>query len=188
MAKQRPIVDEETGEILATPRSWSPVPLDSPFWKTPYNHDTLAEANAGALICPEPTKTQQHLAAEADINNILAKFRETGVVWGTPGAPTYSDVMELNDLQDILQQGRDAQAAWEELPLAARNALQTPERMLAYIDHCMQSGDIDPLRELGIAKPKQKPPEPQTVDKAPSGGTPAPTAPKEAGAPAPASK
>lgn len=45
---KRPIIDEETGEILATPSAWSPVPTDSPFFKTPWNHNRDAESNTAA--------------------------------------------------------------------------------------------------------------------------------------------
>lgn len=166
------LVDEDTGEILASedPNDfYQSVPLlTTPFFKTPFNHDTNVEAAKTALYCKDPTRTQQHLAAEQDINNILAKFMKTGEL-NLTGTPTYIEQEFEFDLQDAIVTRHQVDEAWNELPTAVRNILKDPKTFMEYVDHCMRTGDIDPLRELGLAKPIT-PPEPPK----PQGGTPAP--------------
>jgi len=48
-----------------------------PNWKTPWNHNTVREAARTALVCLDPTKTQQHGREEADINVIVDRFLKT---------------------------------------------------------------------------------------------------------------
>ena len=40
-----------------------------------------------------------------------------------------------------------------------RNILKNPETLVAYVDHCQATGDLDPLRELGLLEPLQEPPQ-----------------------------
>lgn len=156
----------EDGEIVDVV-THEPVAMAQPFWKTPYNHNTDAEAAATALSCKDPSKTQQQFAKDADINAILAKFLQTGEL-NTTGIPTYINYEGEFDLQDSIVTSSQVEAAWAELPTAVRAILRTPKQFVEYIDHCMQTGDLDPLRELGLAKPLD--PQPTT----PTGGTPAP--------------
>lgn len=159
------VIDTVTHEVIAhTP----------PFFKTPWNHDTNHEANAVALTCPEPTKTQQQFANDADINNILAKFLNTGEL-ATTGAPIYQDLEEEFDLQKKMVTAYDVELAWNALTPEQRNTLKDPQTFVAYVDHCMQTGDIEPLRELGLAKPR-----PQPTGDTPGGDAPPPPPPKGA--------
>lgn len=159
------VLDEVTHEIIARA---------PPFWKTPFNHDTDAEVHAGALICRDPSKTQQQFAKDADINSILAKFMQGGELPLT-GSPIYQDAEKEFDLQDAIVTRSDVEAAWELLPAAARNILKDPRTFMEYVDHCMKTGDLDPLREIGLALPKE-PPEP-LKPATPTGDSPAPVSP-----------
>lgn len=160
------IVDVVTDEIIARP---------PPFFKTPWNHDTDAESNKGTCDCKDPSKTQQQFAKEADINNILAKFLQTGEPPPTIGEPTYGDQDNDITLQDIIVTRAEVEAAWEALPARVRNTLKDPDTFVRYIDHAMATGELDDLRDLGLAKPK--PAEPAVT---PGGVSPAPQPPKEA--------
>ena len=52
-----------------------------------------------------------------------------------------------------------------------------PAKFVAYVDHCIETGDLDPLREMGLAVPKQdKSPEEPKGTQPPK----PPEAPKEA--------
>ena len=130
------------------------------FFKTPFNHNRDDESQRTATTCLDPTKTQQHLAAEADINNILAKFLKTGEI-NTVGQPQYMDIAELTDLQDVIVTSAQVEEAWNALPAAVRNILRDPKTFTDYVDHCVQTGDLEPLRELGLtAKPEPAEPVP----------------------------
>lgn len=172
------IFDDETGEITQgeTTRLTA---LDARFginWKTPWNHDTDSESLSTALVCPEPSKTQQQFAADADINNILRKFMLTGELPNTT-QPRYMDVDREFDLQNEMVTAYQVEEAWNALPVAVRNILKDPKTFADYVDHCLETGDLGPLVELGLAtKRPQEPPETRSAE----GGTPAPTAEKPA--------
>lgn len=163
------IIDEVTREIIAR---------EPPRFKTPWNHDTRAESLATATNKMEESRTQQQFLKDADINNILRKFLQTGELALT-GKPTYQNVDEELDLLDRIITGDEVNTAWNALPTAVRAILKDPQQFVAYIEHCMETGDIEPLRELGLAKPLQTPPAPRGAGpeaEPPSGSK---TAPKE---------
>lgn len=156
------IIDEVTHEtIWHTPQQW----------KTPFNHDTNTESLSSALRCKDPSKTQQHHAADADINNILRKFMDTGQL-PTTGQPRYMDVETEFDLQNSMVTASQVEEAWNALPAAVRNILKNPATFTQYVDHCLETGDLGPLEELGLAT-KQEPLTPPTAsNQAPTGGAP----------------
>lgn len=171
------IVDIITEELVARA---------PPFFKTPWNHDTDLVSSLAALTCRDPSKTQQSFMAEADINNILRKFMQTGEL-PTTGAPVYQDFEEEFDLQSKMVTAWQVQEAWDSLPIAVRNILKDPKTFADYVSHCLETGDLDPLRELGLAKaveePVVKPPEKPVAPT--SNNTPDPAAGVKNGAPAP---
>lgn len=142
----------EDGEIINTV-THEVIARAPPFFKTQWNHDTVHEALASAQINTEPSKTQQQFAKDADINVILAKFQQTGELRGSSGF-RYIDVDKEFDLQSEMVTGAQVKEAWDALPAAARNILKDPKTFADYVDHCMETGDLEPLRELGLAKPK----------------------------------
>lgn len=162
------LVDEETGEIMATEVTVAPI-----LWKTPYNHDTLAESQRTALYCEDPSKAQQQFKDEADINKILAKFLKTGdpTILNPYAAPQYRDLEAEFDLQDHMVTAYQVEQAWNALPKEARAILGTPAKFVEWYDHCLETGNVEGLRDIGLI-PKEKPQEPT---KSPPGGTPAPS-------------
>lgn len=167
------VLDEITEEVIG---------MAPPFFKTPHNHDTNKDALTSALYCKDKSKTQQHHAAEADINNILAKFIQTGEL-ATTGNANYGDATKEFDLQNSIVTADQVEQAWNALTPQQRNTLRDPKTFVEYVEHCLETGDLEPLRELGLAKavePPPTPPKPPT----PSGGTPAPD-PADKGPPGP---
>lgn len=141
------------GEIVDTAcEDCAPIPIPAPFFKTPFNHDRDVESARTGLLCLDKSKTQQQFAAEADINNILAKFQNTGEL-NLVGTPVYQDAEQLFDLQDNMVTAHQVEEAWNALPTAVRNILKDPKTFADYIDHCVKAGDLEPLRELGLANP-----------------------------------
>lgn len=156
----------DDGEIIDAPIA-STKPM---FFKTPYNYDTDQEARECALVCPEESKTQQQFAKDSDINVILAKFMQTNdPTLLNARQPQYMNVDEEFDLQARIVTSAQVQEAWDSLPAAARNILRDPKTFADYVDHCLETGDLDPLREIGLAKPKEAPVAPSS----PTAGTPA---------------
>lgn len=146
------------------------------FFKTPYNHDRDAESDRTGLECKDVSRTKQEFANDADINNILAKFLN-----GTAGLPQltqppqYMNLEEEFDLQSKMVTSAQVEEAWNTLPAAVRNILKNPSTFVSYIDHCLETGDLDPLRELGLAeKIDYEPPDKAIQPPSPPGGSPAP--------------
>ena len=148
------------------------------FFKTPFNHDRDAESARVALKCDDPSKTQQSHMADADINNILRKFMKTGEL-NVVGTPTYLDIEQEFDLQDNMVTAWQVEQEWNNLPKEARAILQTPAKFVEWYDRCLEEGNVDGLREIGLIPP-EKPKEEAQKAAAPPGGTPAPPPPKEA--------
>lgn len=176
-------VDEDTGEVIVTPEvsieEATPAEVAKamektiPFFKTPFNHNTDYESHRTGTEINQPTKTQQHLASETEISNILAKFTQTGELPNT-GAPIYQDFAEEFDLQTNMVTSWEVEQAWNNLPAAVRNILKDPKTFVSYIDHCVEKGDLGPLRELGLAKAMEPPKTDPAAPITPGGGTPAP--------------
>lgn len=169
------IIDEITYETVA---------VAPPFFKTPWNHDTDKEAASVRLACLDPSRTQQQFARDSDINNILAQFMKTGDpnLLGV-GNPIYRDILEEFDLQSVIVTGWEAQNAWNALPAEVRNTLKDPQTFADYVDHCLERGDLEPLRALGLApklEPPVKPTETSTASTSTPAGTPAAGAEKPA--------
>lgn len=173
MAKKTTITED--GEIIDTV-TYEPIAMAPPFWKTQFNHDRDAVSLATSTLCTDESKTQQHHLKDADINNILAKFMQTGEL-PTTGQPTYGEA-DNRDLQDRIVTSWDIEQAWNELSAEVRNVLRSPKNLVDYIDHCQKTGDFEPLEKLGLTVP-------ETLQEpiSPPGGTPAPEsangAPKE---------
>lgn len=162
----------EDGEVINEVPNYSIAPMEPPPWKTPWNHDRDAESTRTGLACKDQSKVQKQFAKDADINVILAKFLNTGEL-NLTGNPLYQDIpdgSEEMDLQDRIVTRAAVEDAWNALPAAVRNILKDPKTFTDYVDHCIEAGDIGPLRELGLANP-----EPHT---AAVGGSPAPTPPE----------
>lgn len=65
----------------------------------------------------EPSQTQQHFKDECDVNHIIDKFTSTGELLHVRGAPgLYADVGSATDYQDLMNNLRAVQGAFEGLP------------------------------------------------------------------------
>jgi hypothetical protein len=161
-------IDTDTGEISEI----------NVFFKTPYNHDTSIEAARTALYCKDPTKAQQHPKEECDINTIVDRFLKTGTLPQVPLPPTYENFGEVFDFQSAMNTIKAATDSFMALPANVRTRFQNdPAKFVAYVDHCHETGDLDPLREMGLAvarapesRPEAEPgANPQNPPEAPKG-------------------
>lgn len=164
-------IDTNTGEITL----WDPRPV---FFKTPFNHDTMAESDRTALTCPEPSKTQQHFVEESDINVIVGRFLKTGELPPVRTPPSYADFTEITDFQSAMDTINQAKESFAALPAEVRSTFQNdPGRFLAYVDHCNDTGDLEPLRKMGLGvktAPDDRPEGASAVPPTPPAATPQP--------------
>lgn len=79
--------------------------------------------------------TQQQFKAECDVNNIMAKYRKTGLV--THLAKTqgnFGDFSTVEDYQTSLDKVMRAQESFDHLPSELRNKFQNdPAQLIAYL-------------------------------------------------------
>lgn len=137
----------DDGEIID-----APVMASTPvFFKTPWNHDTDQESALATSSPGEKTLTQQHLARDTETAVILQKFMNTGTDLSTLGTPNYVDIEDKGDLQDQMVTSWEVEQAWGELSPEVRNTLKDPQTFVNYVQHCLQTGDLDPLRQMGLA-------------------------------------
>lgn len=158
----------DDGEIIDAPLASSySGPL---FFKTPWNHDTDVAAAESALTCKDASRTKQSFAKDADINVILAKFMANpDPLMLQVRDPQYMNIDEEFDLQQKMVTAYEVEEAWNALPTAVRNMLRNPKTFADYVEHCITTGDLEPLRELGLAKRTEE----SAATTSPSAGTPA---------------
>lgn len=111
---------------------------------------------------PEDSMVQQHLSAETDINNIMAKYAKTGVLThvGTM-AGEYGDFSTVPDYKTAMEQIMAADALFMELPAKVRDRFGNDPAQ--FIEFATDEKNIDDLRKWGLAPPAAQPPEPQLV-------------------------
>lgn len=144
-----------------------------PF-KTPYNYDHEKECARTALYCRDPSKTQQHGKDEADINVIVDRFLKTGTLPAVPMPPSYENFGDIFDFQSAMDTLKAATDSFNALPANVRSRFDNdPAKFVAYVDHCVEREDLEPLEKMGLALPKKAqeppkdlgpPPEPKTPE------------------------
>lgn len=82
----------------------------------------------------EPSLTKQEFLAESDINNLMARYMETGVPpRENPQTPSWGD-WDACDLLDSLTLVKQAQEAFSELPSSLRNRFENdPAKLLQWV-------------------------------------------------------
>lgn len=155
-------------------------------WKTPHNHNTLAEANATALHCRDQSLTQQHFRDEQDINNIVGRFLKTGQLPDIPVPGQYADLTTQEDYHTLCTKLAETNGLFYRLAAETRAIYANdPGAWLQDVNERLARGDLEPLRAMGLDVPEPKQDFPETPTKeTPAPGTPAgaaaPTAPNAA--------
>lgn len=104
----------------------------------------------------ERSMTRQEFKEECDIYEILAQFRDTGVIRRVQTAqPTFGDLPDDIDFQQSVNTVLQAQQAFASLPSNVRDFYgNNPERFLAAM---YDSSQRDQLERFGLVTPKPKP-------------------------------
>lgn len=175
----RKLVDEDSGEVLAEEvchpeYNTGKQRIDTAIaelarqmkkagqlFKTPWNHNTELASDASGTACPEIGLTNQSEANEADVNVIVKRVMAGGQPPLIDVPPRFLDVPDL-DYQKAMDAINEGRLAFERLPQEAQDAYDgSPAVFLAHVEHCLAKGDLDPLRELGLAVPKPADPKPE---------------------------
>jgi len=103
------------------------------------------------------SRTQQHFAKEADINNIMRRYQKTGIL-GNPADGLrkgfFGDFTMVSDFQTMVNQIQEAQLRFMALPALVRERFANdPAQLMAFI---ADPKNIEEGRKLGLIKPMSK--------------------------------
>lgn len=126
------------------------------FVRSPNNYDMKAASDESGLFCPEPTKTQQQFAEDADINVIVRRFGLTGELPDDYRAPQSGDFTGVTDYHSALNAVREADAAFMEVPAEIRARFDNdPAKLIKFVENAKNREEAI---ELGLVpKPVEKP-------------------------------
>jgi len=98
--------------------------------------------------------TRQSFLGESNINNILARYRVTGLMRQVPGQPLYLDCTRLPvDYQAALNAVLSAEAAFSQVSSDIRARFDNdPGR---FVEFCGNPENLDQLREWNLAPPAE---------------------------------
>lgn len=98
------------------------------------------------LECGTETPTKQSMKAECDVNNIVAKFQETGVMPNV-GPGMFADVSEIGDYRNALEQVEAAENLFMALPASKRAEFQNDPAL--FLDWMVDPANASELGSLG---------------------------------------
>lgn len=129
------------------------------FLRTPYNYDVREASLAVALKCdPKRDRTLQSQAEDADINVIMKRFANTGVLPQGHRVPTFGDFTGITDFREAMDLVREAERAFLRVPAELRRRLDhDPQK---FIEFCEDPANLPELRKYGFAVPEVPKPNP----------------------------
>lgn len=111
-----------------------------------------------SFTCTDESRTQQQFKAECDINNILAKYRKTGLVTHlSKHQGHFGDFSTLSDYQTSLSKIMQANDSFSTLPSSIRSKFENDPGKL--IDFLSDPKNNEEAYSLGLKiKPKETEP------------------------------
>ena len=110
----------------------------------------------------DPSRTKQSFLEEADINNIMRKYINTGVLPVGDRKPTYGDFSSGAEYQDLQNQLIQAQQEFELLPADIRDRFgNSPEAMIDFLSD--PENEAEAIAIGLIADPDAADPDPDPV-------------------------
>lgn len=135
------------------------------------------------VVFTQPTMTQQHFRDECDVNSIMKRYAQTGILPQAQGA-IFADVAEYGDYREMLHKIMEVDSAFALLPSGTRAMFQN-DPSLVY-EFIANPANLDKAIELGLLPkpdvPRQEAPVvPPATDTAPQSVSEGPSK-KDAGA------
>lgn len=102
------------------------------------------------LICTDPSLTEQSHKDECDVNFILRKYQQTGVIEHQNQYEGFYGDITGHDFQSAMELIANAQSMFNDLPSSVRSHFYNdPAR---FLDFCQEPGNIEQLRKWGLAE------------------------------------
>ena len=97
--------------------------------------------------------TQEQFAEESEINNIIRSHDRNGVIEHiNRGNAIYADFSGITDFSDALEQIREAQTEFQNVPWEIREKFQNDAGQ--FFKFASNPENLQELREMGLANPK----------------------------------
>jgi len=122
--------------------------------RAPGNYDPNEASAECALTCSDPTRTQQHQRADTDINLIVKRYMQTGVLPQTALAPLYGD-FETVDFHDAQNRIAAARQAFMRIPAEIRARFQNDPGV--FVEFASNPENESELVRLKLRDPPPKP-------------------------------
>lgn len=106
--------------------------------------------------------TRQSMKNETDINRIVGRFQETGMLNHVASkTPVYADVSGVSDYREALEQVRQIDEFFMKLPAKVRARFENSPA--GFLDFMSDAGNLEEARELGLVPVEPVPPVPPVV-------------------------
>lgn len=136
-------------------------------FRTQYDTDYKADVFATDVGVDEDL-VQQHMRDECDVNVIMRRYQNTGVLTHVmeDANAIYGDFYDVPDYKSGVELMLAADNLFMELPSSVRDKFQNNAG--EFLDFASNPDNIDEMREMGLAEPKQATVEAAAEPKAPS--------------------
>lgn len=118
-----------------------------------FRHAYSVPSREGDLLCKDPSLAQQQFGVEVDINVMLERFGVTGQMPTSVRLPSYGDFTQVTDFRSGLHTIMHARDEFMKLPAKLRSRFQNDPQQ--FMDFCLDKGNLDELRKLGLAPAPQ---------------------------------
>lgn len=133
-----------------------------PFLRTAYNYDRDLASRESGLFCHDLSLTQQHMADDADINEIVRRFGITGQMPQGVRLPTYGDFVGVNDYRAALAAISEADDNFMQYPADLRARFDNDP--FKFTEFVLDPASKEELYTLGLAERPRQAPLPSTDD------------------------
>lgn len=126
--------------------------VNSVFVRSAINYDMSKASDEAALVCKDPSLTQQQFAAESDINTIVDTFMKTGHLPDPVSMPQYLDYEGIFDFQSAMNVVRAADENFMRMDAKVRSRFHNSPQ--EFLDFFADPANFDEAIRLGLAVPQ----------------------------------
>lgn len=127
------------------------MPIPKVKLRAPFGYDTNEASKEAELICRDPSLTQQHHAADTDVNLIVKRYMNTGILPQGALAPLYGDFRESLSFHDAQNKIREAQEAFMLIPAEIRAKFDNDPGK--FVEFASEEANRDELVKLKLLDP-----------------------------------
>lgn len=115
--------------------------------KVKLRHCYDGKVSAGMVFDPKDTPTKQSMKDECDVNVIVAKFEQTGVLPNV-GPGVFTDVSNMGDYRDALEEVARAQDLFMKIPAVDRAKFDNDPAK--FLDFVSDPSNIPAIQDMGF--------------------------------------